>query len=372
MRRRAATILATALFCLAPTFVLADLAPYSQDFEGLIPAPQDLPATSLGDDGWLIFANVFDSSWNYLYGYGTFPAPNNGQAFSAVVAGEGSDEQGAQQLSVFSDYNNGGHGLGQFIEANVFRERVISAADVGGTWRFEFDAKRGNIGGSTTARAFFKTLNPATGYSLTNYLWIDMTNVPTSWESYQLSIFIDPSLVGQILQFGFLSTATNYEGSGVFYDNVVFRLAPYDVSLDIKPGSCPNPINTGSRGVLPVALLGTADLDVYNINVESLRLEGVAPLAAGYEDVATPFEGELCGCTEAGPDGLLDLTLKFSVQDIVNAIGASPTGDRVLTLTGTFLDGTEIEGQDCVVIIPSHGPGRPMPPRDNRLLLSFD
>ena len=372
MRRRAATILATALLCLAPTFVLADLSPYSQDFEGLVPAPQEPPATSLGENGWLVYGNVFDAGWNYLYGYGPFPAPNTGQAFSAVITGEGSDEQGAQQLSVFSDYNNGGHAMGQFIEANVFQERVIGAADVGSTWRFEFDAKRGNIGGITTARAFFKTLNPATGYSLTNFIWVDMTNVPSEWESYMLSIYIDPSLQGQILQFGFLNTATNYEGSGVFYDNVVFRVAPVELSLDIKPGSCPNPINTGSRGVLPVALLGTADLDVYSINVESLRLEGVAPFGADYEDVATPFEGDLCGCTEAGPDGFVDLTLKFSVQDIINAIGASPTGDRVLTLTGTFLDGREIEGKDCVVIVPSGGPGRPKPVLDSRLSLSFN
>jgi len=369
MRLRAATILATALLCLSPTLVRADLAPYSQDFEGLTPAPQELPATSLGDDGWLVFGNVFDASWNYLYGYGTFAAPNHGGAFSAVVTGEGGAEQGDQQLSVFSDYNNTGHGFGQFIESNVFQERVIGAADVGTTWRFEFDAKRGNIGGGTTARAFFKTLNPATGYSLTNFIWVDMTNIPDSWESYKLSIFIDPSLAGQILQFGFLSTATNYEGSGIFYDNVVFRVAPYEVSLDIKPGSCPNPINTRARGVLPVALLGTADLDVYNIDVESLRLEGVAPIRADFEDVATPFEGELCGCTEDGPDGWLDMTLKFSVQEIIGAIGPSPTGDRVLTLTGMLLDGREIEGMDCVVIVPSGG-GREKPSLD-KLSLSI-
>jgi len=372
MRRRTATIFATVLVCLAPTLVLADLAPYSQDFEGLVPAPQDLPASSLGENGWLVFGNVFDAGWNYLYGYGPFPAPNTGQAFCAVVAGEGGDGQGAQQLDVFSDYNNGGHAFGQFIESNVFQERVIGAADVGTTWRFEFDAKRGNIGGITTARAFFKTLNPATGYSLTNFIWVDMTNVPTSWESYMLSIYIDPSLQGQILQFGFLSTATNYEGSGVYYDNVVFRLAPTDVSLDIRPGSCPNPFNPSARGLLPVAVLGTADFDVYNLNLESLRLDGVAPVRADYEDVAAPFEGELCGCNTAGPDGFLDLALKFDIQDIASAIGPSPNGDRVLTLTGTTLDGKEIEGQDCVVIVPSQAPGGSKPPRGSKLSLSFD
>ena len=32
---------------------------------------------------------------------------------------------------------------------------------------------------------------------------------------------IDPSLVGQMLQFGFANRASSFEPSGVFYDNVV-------------------------------------------------------------------------------------------------------------------------------------------------------
>ena len=35
-----------------------------------------------------------------------------------------------------------------------------------------------------------------------------------------------------------------------------------EVFVDIKPGSCPNPLNTGSKGVLPVAIAGTVDFDV--------------------------------------------------------------------------------------------------------------
>ncbi len=60
----------------------AAVAPYAQDFEGLT---QSDPA-ALTNDGWLIFGNVFDSGGNYLYGYGVFGAPNDGAAFSAIVA----------------------------------------------------------------------------------------------------------------------------------------------------------------------------------------------------------------------------------------------------------------------------------------------
>ena len=40
--------------------------------------------------------------------------------------------------------------------------------------------------------------------------------------SFTLSIVIDASLDGQLLQIGFQNIATNYEGSGIFYDNINF------------------------------------------------------------------------------------------------------------------------------------------------------
>ena len=48
----------------------------------------------------------------------------------------------------------------------------------------------------------------------------------------------------------------------------------------------------------------------------------------------------------------LDLTLKFKVQEIVAALGSVYDGDvYLLTLTGEIIDGTPIEGTDCIVII---------------------
>ncbi len=101
--------------------------------------------TALSDDGWLVYGNVFTSGGTYLYGYGPFPAPNTGQAFCQVVVGEGGTEQGAQQLVVFSDYNNTDHASGRLIESNVYQEQVVGPGDVGEIWRFSFQAKRGNL-----------------------------------------------------------------------------------------------------------------------------------------------------------------------------------------------------------------------------------
>jgi hypothetical protein len=124
------------------------------------------------------------------------------------------------------------------------------------------------------------------------------------------------------------------------------------VALDIKPTSCPNPLNVESKGVLPVAILGTENFDVSDVDVGSVSLEGVAPISFSYEDVATPFDGELCDCHEAGPDGYLDLTLKFDAQQIVTALGSVQDGDHlVLTAAVTMKDGAIKEGSDCIRII---------------------
>ncbi len=218
MKLRANAILAVAaLICLIPAAALA-LSPYSQDFEAMNIAD----GGALSADGWLVFANVFSSGGAYLYGYGPFPAPNGGPGFCGLATGEGGAAQGAQQLNVYSDYNNGDHAAGNLIEANTFQEQTVVAGDVGSTWTFEFDAKLANLEGATTALAFIKTLDPSAGWAMTNFLTVDMTTTPATWNTYVLQIVIDPGLVGQIFQFGFSNTASNYEGSGVFYDNVDF------------------------------------------------------------------------------------------------------------------------------------------------------
>jgi hypothetical protein len=140
---------------------------------------------------------------------------------------------------------------------------------------------------------------------------------------------------------------------------MVGHLAPtVEVKVDIKPGSCPNPLNLKSRGVLPVAILGTESFDVTTTDVSSILLSrdgngaGVAPIRWSYEDVATPFGGEFCGCHELGPDGFMDFTLKFRTQEVVGVIGGVEDGEKiVLVLTGNLFDETPFGGADCVRIL---------------------
>ena len=165
MKSSVKAFLATAaLVCMIPAASFA-IDYYSQDFEGLTPTDTG----ALTADGWLVFANVFGPDMGYLYGYGVFGAPNDGGGFCQIDIDQGGADQGMNQLVVFSDYNNVDHAVGNFIEANVFQERVIAIEDVG-VYMFDFQAKMGNLEGSTTAIAFIKTLDPNAGYAASNFI----------------------------------------------------------------------------------------------------------------------------------------------------------------------------------------------------------
>ena len=119
--------------------------------------------------------------------------------------------------------------------------------------------------------------------------------------------------------------------------------------------------------MLPVAILGTADFDVETINPETILItrEGVenivpvAPIRYSYDDVGAPSGGEPCECDDLDEDDLyvddiMDLTLKFSVPELVEKLGLTEVESREiipLTIMVESEDGTLIMGKDCVKII---------------------
>lgn len=129
------------------------------------------------------------------------------------------------------------------------------------------------------------------------------------------------------------------------------------IYIDIKPQSCPNPVNANAGGVLPVAILGTEDFDVSTIDICTIQLAGVSPIRSNFEDVATPLDKEEeCDCHSEGPDGYMDLILKFDKQEIVATFGDLSMLPRrsVIPLTlSCMLMGEEItlEGTDCIILL---------------------
>jgi hypothetical protein len=160
------------------------------------------------------------------------------------------------------------------------------------------------------------------------------------WED----LCVDADFPGPVTMFATLECLVPFAGAG----------------LDIKPGSCPNPLNINSHGVLPAAILGRDDFDVTQIDASSVLLEGsVSPLRWGYEDVSTPVgdDAEPCECTTEGADGCLDMTLTFDTQEVVSAIMPVSDGDVVsIEVSGTLLDGTPFAFSDCVWIIDKSKP----------------
>ncbi len=208
---------------------------YSQDFEAMDPNN----SAALADDGWLVGANVFDSTGtNFIYNYFAFPAPNvpgGGPAFSGVATGEGGAPQGNNQFNTYNDYNNADHtnGSGNRIEAVIFRDvGILDASDVGKTYDLLADAKLGNLGGATTADMFIKVVKTSDlSFADLGTNATDTTAVGPGWQGISTSILITAGMVGETLQIGFRNTASNGDSSGVFYDNVNVSAVPVPAAV---------------------------------------------------------------------------------------------------------------------------------------------
>jgi hypothetical protein len=185
------------------------------------------------------------------------------------------------------------------------------------------------------------------------------------WEEITISCTIpsDSPAIGEPLGVKLSNPYPWISGYPVAMDNVRVEwdwdISAINVDLDIKHGGCPNPLNVKSNGVLPVAILGTEELDVSEIDTVSLLLNGVPPVRHRYKDTAAPLvaDADDCSCTTEGADGFTDLVLKFKTRDIVATLGDVNDVDELeLSITGFLKDGTPIEGTDCIIIRDKHKP----------------
>ena len=131
-------------------------------------------------------------------------------------------------------------------------------------------------------------------------------------------------------------------------------------------------MNRKSHGVLPVAIVGSATFDVTQVDLATVRLaraDGVGGGVAPHEgppgphsvldDVATPFGGEPCDCSDTAGDGVVDWSLKFETDELVqvlqlDSLAGSTTVE--LVLSGRLRNGSEFAASDCVVLVPGNSP----------------
>jgi hypothetical protein len=118
-----------------------------------------------------------------------------------------------------------------------------------------------------------------------------------------------------------------------------FPACPLPVLIDIKPGSFPNSIKLKNRGVIPVAILGTAEFDATTVDPSTVCF-GDADLPAERDCTEAHGKGHL---EDVNADGRLDMVLHYETRE--TGIDA---GDTEACLTGTTIDGQAIEGCDSV------------------------
>jgi len=128
-----------------------------------------------------------------------------------------------------------------------------------------------------------------------------------------------------------------------------YVVPPYEVLIDIKPGSFPNSINPDQNGKIPVAILSTPDFDATTVDPASLTFghSGDEP-SLSYRGKKNPRPQ--VGYEDVNGDGLLDLVAHF-VTELCGFIH----GDEVGHLKGETYDGLEIFGSDSVRTVPPHG-----------------
>lgn len=105
-------------------------------------------------------------------------------------------------------------------------------------------------------------------------------------------------------------------------------------------------LNAKKRGAFRIALCSVDGLDVSNVDLQTVKLIGVAPWRSHYKD------SSLC---PSGKDGVGDLVLLFKNRQVVealeNSLGELEDGQEVeLFLTGSMEDRSTFEGEWLAVI----------------------
>jgi hypothetical protein len=127
-------------------------------------------------------------------------------------------------------------------------------------------------------------------------------------------------------------TATDNAGNSASASFTVKVLA-IEVTIDVKPGDDLNNIILKGKGVLPVAVLGSADLDVSQINPDSVVFAGASP-----SNWSEPEDVNL--------DQIPDLVFQFKTQKTNLAVGITQA-----TLGGLTSEGFYFTGSNMVQII---------------------
>lgn len=183
--------------------------------------------------------------------------------------------------------------------------------------------------------------------------------VPTDFNSHEIFVYDGEDLtqvtsnnrrenyisindLNQVAWIGY-GTHTGQWGYPITDVFVADRIEAIDVMIDIKPGSDPNCFNNNGSGVIPVAVLGSADFDVLQVDTASVRLASLQIKAVGKSNKL------LASYEDANGDGFMDVVVKIEDEDGVFEVGAVTA-----MLTGNLLsefDSVPIRGNDAICVV---------------------
>ena len=189
-------------------------------------------------------------------------------------------------------------------------------------------------------------------------------HVAATWDGSTVKLYVDGSEVATALLSG------NYSdpGKDTLIGGIYYGALPYcpfeglidevgiwnralsadeiaalaSVDIDIKPGSDPNSINLGSKGVIPVAIFSTPGFDATQVDPETVELGGAGVAVRGKGNKSLAHQEYVNG------DGLLDLVIQVETENL-NPVAFQ---DGLATLEGRTFDGLPFFGSDQIVIVP--------------------
>lgn len=132
------------------------------------------------------------------------------------------------------------------------------------------------------------------------------------------------------------------------FETISQEICPLEVDINIKPGSDPNALNCGSKGVIPVAVLTTDDFDATTVDPSSLRFGSPSEIVAGGGAELVHEGGHF-------EDATPDYGMKDGDTDFVGHFSTPDTGftkdDTEGWLIGRTTDGSSIAGVDSVKVV---------------------
>ena len=142
-----------------------------------------------------------------------------------------------------------------------------------------------------------------------------------------------------------------------FPRGVVLPPSPTKVDFDYRPLNCPSTLLASSTGADEAAILGTSTFDINQVDLSTVKLNGITFKKSRIIDKTAPFNGTVSDCSTCStlpPDGIKDLEFLFDRQLLLKTLGTVQNKQCIkITITGKLLPlygSTSFIGEDYIVI----------------------